>query len=82
MMRKWLKEIRERYELSIKEMADKLELDVDYYEIIENGNLPLNIPVLVAAKIAEDFDIPLSRLIIYEEEYRDNQQENRAINQS
>lgn len=69
-MRMWLKGIREDSHLSMKEMAEKLELDVDFYEIVETGKLPVNIPVLVAAKIAENFDISLSRLILCEEAYK------------
>lgn len=72
-MRKWLQEIRERRELTIAEMANQLELELDYYEVLENGNLPLNIPVLVAAKISECFELPLSWIIIYEQEYKKRQ---------
>lgn len=73
MMRKWLQEIRERRALTMEEMASQLEIEPDYYELIENGNLPLNIPVLIAAKISECFEVPLSWIIIYEQEYKEQQ---------
>lgn len=69
-MRKWLKNIREEHRLTVYEMAETLEVDSNFYGIIESGELPLNIPVLMAAKIADRFGIPLSRLILLEEEYR------------
>lgn len=69
-MRKWLKEIRGKYRLTADEMAAALEVDSDFYEVIESGKLQLNMPVLMAAKIADRFDVPLSRLILFEEEYK------------
>lgn len=71
-MRKWLKNIRTEHKMTVHEMAEILDMDVDFYETIETGQLPLNIPVLIAAKIADIFDISLSRLILLEEEYKNN----------
>lgn len=70
-MRMWLKNLREDKRLSRQEVANKLDIDVEYYELLENGRLPINIPVLLAAKISDLFTIPISRLIIYEGEYKD-----------
>lgn len=69
-MRMWLKNLREDMRLSRQEAANMLDIDIDYYELLESGKLPLNIPVLLAAKISELFTIPISRLIIYEGEYK------------
>lgn len=69
-MRKWLKEIRESHAMTIEQMAAVLEIEADYYEVMESGRLPVNVPVLVAAKIAEAFEIPLSRLVLYETSYK------------
>lgn len=73
MMRKWLQEVRQKNALTTEEMAARLEIELDYYELLENGKLPLDIPVLVAAKISECFDLPLSWIIIYEQEYKAQQ---------
>lgn len=70
-MRIWLREIRESNALTVEEMANVLGIEADYYEVMESGRLPLNIPVLLAARIAEAFEIPLSRLVLCEEAYKE-----------
>lgn len=69
-MRKWLRELRESHALTTEQMAAVLEIEAEYYEVMESGDLPVNIPVLLAAKIAEVFEIPLSRLVLYEDAYK------------
>lgn len=69
-MRKWLRELRESHALTVEQMAAFLEIEADYYEVMESGSLPVNIPVLLAARMADAFEIPLSRLVLYEEEYK------------
>lgn len=71
-MRTWLKDLREDRQLTVQKMAEELEIGADHYAVIENGQLPLNIPVLMAVKLSELFDIPLSRLILYEQEYKES----------
>ena len=58
MLRKWLKEIREKKGLSQYEVAKKTKLSQSYYAGIETGVRGSKLPVKTAKKIAEvlDFD--------------------------
>ncbi len=67
-MRAWIKEIREEHGLTIREMAECLDLRFDIYEMMENG-MALDIPIMVGTKIADNFNMPLSRQVAYEQEY-------------
>lgn len=66
-MRTWLKDLREKKHFTVQQMAKALEIEPDYYYQLENERFSTNVPVLAAARISNLFDIPLSRLIIYEQ---------------
>lgn len=68
-MRIWLKNLREKNHLDMEEMAVALGIDKKYYKSLEEDGIAFlgnEIPVLVAAKISECFNIPISQLILLE----------------
>lgn len=66
-MRTWLKELREKKHFTVQQMARALEMEPDRYYQLENERFSTNVPVLAAVRLSDLFNIPLSRLIIYEQ---------------
>lgn len=65
-MRKYLKELRERKELSQLEVSQKLEISESYYSLIESGERQKKMSLDLAQKLSELFDIPID--IIFKNE--------------
>lgn len=63
-----LKNIRIFYHQTQSELSDKLDLSRSYISEIESGN---KVPTLeVLQKYSEIFDIPLSSIMLFAEEYK------------
>lgn len=69
-MRKWLKEHREAKGLSMKEIAEKLDISESYYCSIENGHRQKNMDIALAASLSSILDIPIVVIVRYESEIK------------
>lgn len=67
-MREWLKKLRKEKGLSQTDVAIEFNLTQNAYSKIENGDRQADLNLSTAAKIADYFDIPLSRIRCYEEQ--------------
>lgn len=62
-MRNWLKTLREGKGLTMKAVGEKLSISESYYCSIENGSRKKKLDLELAAKLAEIFEIPISKVI-------------------
>lgn len=62
-MRSWLKDLRLNRELSQQNVADKLEITQQYYNMIENGERQSKMTIETAQKLATVFDVPLDFIL-------------------
>lgn len=67
-MREWLKNLRRNKKLSQEEVAAEFNITQNAYSKLENGDRQADMNLSTAAKIADYFDIPLSRIRYYEEQ--------------
>lgn len=73
-MRKWLKILRKRNNLTQNDMAEMLEISQNHYCNIENGERMPHLTLPIAAAISDIFDIPLSKIRNYEEALSENKE--------
>lgn len=62
-MRLWLKTAREKKELTMKMLADKLNISESYYCSIENGERQKKMDLSLAAKLSVALDMPIVEII-------------------
>ena len=62
-MRFWLKTAREKKELTMKMLADKLNISESYYCSIENGTRQKNMDVSLVSKLSVAFDMPIVEIV-------------------
>ena len=74
-MREWLKEKRCAAGLTMKQIAEKLNMTESYYSYIENGNRQKKMDIPLASKLSVVFGIPLET--IAELEKQEDKQEER-----
>ncbi len=67
-MRTWLKELREKMGLSQQNVADKLEMTQQYYNLIENGERKKELDVALVLKLASIFNLTTNYIIEREKE--------------
>lgn len=67
-MRHWLKKLRTENGLTQKEMADKLNIAQNYYNMIENGDRQKDINLSLVTKLAELFDVSVEWIAEQEKE--------------
>lgn len=58
-MRKWLKSLREKNELSQSNIAEKLGITQNYYSMIESRERQKDLDLSIAIKLAEIFNISI-----------------------
>lgn len=67
-MRKYLKVLRAEKGLSMQDIADRIGISKQYYQLIESGERQQNMDITLAVKIASAFNIPVERIINEEKE--------------
>lgn len=65
-MREWLKNARENKKMTMKTLADKLNISESYYCSIENGTRQKNMDVSLASKLSVALEIPIGEIVEYE----------------
>lgn len=53
----------------MKNMGEKLGISESYYCSIENGDRQKKMDMMLASGLATIFEVPVSRIIAYEEQY-------------
>ena len=62
-MRDYLKVMREGRGLSLQDMADKIGISRQYYQLIENGERQKKMDITLVKSIATIFGVPLETII-------------------
>jgi transcriptional regulator with XRE-family HTH domain len=62
-MREWLKDLRQKKGLKMKELAEKLDISESYYCAIENGERQKRMDITLVAKISEALQISVSEIV-------------------
>ena len=62
-MREWLKKLRLKGNLSQQNVADKLGITQQYYNLIENGERQSKMTIDTAQKLAKIFDVSLDFIL-------------------
>ena len=69
-MRVWLKTLREGQGMTMKALAEKLDISESYYCAVENGTRQKKMDIILASGIAAVFNISVQQVIKMEDEYR------------
>ena len=67
-MRGWLKEARTERGLTLKDVAENLDITESYYCMIENGERQRKMDIVLARKLSDLFSIPLQKISELEDE--------------
>lgn len=62
-MRDWLKEKRQAKNLTMAEMAEKMDITESYYCLIENGERQKKMDIAIATKLATILDMPVGSIV-------------------
>lgn len=62
-LRKWLLEARKEKGMTQLEVANKLDISEAYYSYIENGSRQKKMDIVLAAKLAVVFEMPIEQII-------------------
>lgn len=62
-MRDYLKAMRKDRGLSLQDMADKIGISRQYYQLIENGERQKKMDITLVKRIASVFGVPLETII-------------------
>ena len=62
-MRGWLKELREKNNLTMKEMGEKLSISESYYCAIENGTRQKKMDVTLITGLSLALDVPMTQIL-------------------
>ena len=65
-MRTWLKELRQKNQLTQLQMAEKLEITESYYGLVEKGARQKKMNIVMISKLAEIFGISAQEIIKFE----------------
>lgn len=65
-MRSWLKNLREKNNLTQQFVAEKLDISKQYYQMIEANERQKKMDITLATKISVLFDIPLASITQFE----------------
>lgn len=68
-MREYLKHLREEKQMSMQEVADKIGISRQYYQLIESGERQKKMDITLVKKISDAFDVPLVEIISEEQAY-------------
>lgn len=62
-MREYLKAMRSERGLTLQNIADKLGITKQYYQLIENGERQQNMDITLACKIADAMGVSLTDIV-------------------
>ena len=62
-MRKWLKELREKANMSQQNVAEQLGISQNYYSMIESGERQSKMTIDTAQKLAKIFDVSIDVIL-------------------
>ena len=65
-MRDWLKRSREAKGMTMAEMAQKLDISLGYYSLIESGKRQQKMNVILLTKISSVLELPLTDAVSLE----------------
>lgn len=65
-MRSWLKEAREKNGITMSEMAQKLDISLGYYSLIESGKRQQKMDVTLLTKISSALGVQLADAASFE----------------
>lgn len=65
-MRGWLKEAREKNGMTMAEMAQKLDISLGYYSLIESGKRQQKMDVTLLTKISSTLGVQLADAALFE----------------
>lgn len=68
-MREYLKHLREEKQMSMQEVADKIGISRQYYQLIESGERQKKMDITLVKKISDAFGVPLVEIISEEQAY-------------
>jgi len=61
-MRDWLKDLRQKDQMTMAQMAEKMEVSESYYAYIESGERQKKMDILVISKLAEIFGLSIQEI--------------------
>lgn len=62
-MRGWMKKAREKSGMTMKEVAEKLNITEAYYSLIESGERQKKLDITIAAKMSDTFGVPIEEIV-------------------
>ena len=62
-MREWLKELREKNNLTQQNVAERSGVTQQYYSLIENGERQADMSLSMARKLADIFGVPIEKIL-------------------
>ena len=68
-MRKYLENYRSGAKMTQQDVASRLGITPQYYQMIEAGVRQKDMDITLAAKIADAFQVPLQEVIAHERDY-------------
>ena len=66
-MRQWLRDIRQKHGLTMRQMADELHISESYYCSIENGYRQQDMDISLVAKISRVLKISVEQILEFEQ---------------
>ena len=67
-MRSWLKEQREKKNLTQSKIAEKLGISEGYYSYIENGERQKRMDITLVTKLSDIFGLSIQQIVEFESE--------------
>lgn len=69
-MRKWLKELRDKHNMSQQHVAEYLSVTRQYYNLIENGERQKDLDLSFVVRLAGLFDVSVDWIAEQEKKYK------------
>lgn len=66
-MREWLRDLREKKQLTQQNVADMLGISKQYYQLIEAHERQKKMDITLMTKLSEIFDISFNEIIVQEQ---------------
>lgn len=76
-MRNWLKALREKKGLSMKQAAEQLDISESYYCLIENGERQKKLDFSLVVKLSQLLGISMQEIAVFETQSNDTAETDR-----